>query len=421
MLFGGIIFWEFGRLCLWNNVGEYKYINTVVHFKFPFFEWVKQAPDNVMYFLFWAGLILSILFALGFLYRLVSILLFIIYVYITLIDVSYWNNHYYFYALILFLFTFSKANYRFSVDKWLGLAKQQPRTWNLWIMWFTVIVVFFYGGISKIYNPDWFPGLTCYHLLSNRLAELGIVWSESTIKTGAYIMTWYGCLFDLFIGFVLLKSRWFWIAVVGFLFFNISNSLLFHIGSFPFAALGTVALFMPQKYFSRHRQIKGADEYPGMAKRTRWLIGVYVAMQLLLPLRHFFIKGHVLWTGEGKLYSWHMMSASVDINANSFFMEIYDETGKVIGNEVITTDLYLNKDQKRTLGQFPFTAKQFVDFAAYELKQDGYRHFGIFPDVFVGRNGRTPKPIIGRTTDLTKVNYTPFQHNDWILLYADTE
>ena len=36
-------------------------------------------------------------------------------------------------------------------------------------------------------------------------------------------------------------------------------------------------------------------------------IAVWIAVQLLLPLRHFAIAGNVHWTGEGSRFSWHMM------------------------------------------------------------------------------------------------------------------
>ena len=198
---------------------------------------------------------------------------------------------------------------------------------------------------------------------------------------------------------------------------------LFHIGSFPFAMIGTLILFLPDKYTSWKNDTENNQETDRhyLRQRHKIILIVFIASQILIPLRHFFIDGNVLWTGEGKLGSWHMMSASVDINANSFYMEIYDKDNKVVGHEIIETDLYLNKDQKRTLGKFPFTIKQFSTFASKELEIDGYDNFGIFPDIFIGRNGRKPKPIVGRQTDLRKVRYTPYQHNDWILLYADTE
>jgi uncharacterized membrane protein YphA (DoxX/SURF4 family) len=421
ILFGVVVFWEFGQLCLWNTVGDYKYINTVVHFKFPFFSWVKQAPDTVMYFIFWSGLFLSILFILGWFYRYVSILLFVIYTYIVLIDISYWNNHYYFFTLILFLFVFARANYQFSLDRKFKRTIHPPREWNLWIICFTIIIILFYGAVSKIHNPDWFSGLACYHLLSSRLSKADIVMSETSLVFFSQVMTWGGFFFDLLIGFILLRSSWFIPAAIVFFFFNITNVFLFNIGSFPFAMLGALVLFLPDHYLDRIKQKSISHEPYILSNWKRGLIGTYVVMQIVLPLRHFFIEGHVLWTGEGKLCSWHMMSAAVEVNANTFYLKVFDDNKNVLQQETINVDLYLNKTQKRTLGKFPFTIKQFSDFAKYELEAEGYTNFAIYPDVFVGRNGRMPKPIVGRNTNLNQVNYSPFTHNNWILLYADTE
>ena len=55
LLFGLVIFWEMGRLVLWDNIIYPQYINTVFNFKYPFFSWVEMAPDGVMYGVVWTA------------------------------------------------------------------------------------------------------------------------------------------------------------------------------------------------------------------------------------------------------------------------------------------------------------------------------------------------------------------------------
>ncbi|MBL4650746.1 MAG: HTTM domain-containing protein [Aureispira sp.] len=101
---GGIMFYFFGKLILWSDLGKIRYIDPIFHFKYPGFEWLEMLPPGLMNFTLYLGCVLAIMLLLGLYYRFASIAMAIVYIYVFLMDVSYWNNHYYAYALVaLFL------------------------------------------------------------------------------------------------------------------------------------------------------------------------------------------------------------------------------------------------------------------------------------------------------------------------------
>src|ERR1700752_3857870 len=72
------------------------YIKPKVFFPFYGFEWVKPFGEIGMYSLFVILAIASLFIALGFLYRISSLIFFLGFTYIELIDKTNYLNHYYF-------------------------------------------------------------------------------------------------------------------------------------------------------------------------------------------------------------------------------------------------------------------------------------------------------------------------------------
>lgn len=418
-LFGLVIFWEMGRLVLWDNIIHYQYINTVFNFKYPNFSWIEIAPDGAMYAIVWSTLIFSLLFAIGVLHRVITPILFLLYTYLVLIDSSYWNNHYYFYSLILFLFIFIPP----AIN---GLRGLKLRTinyqWQVYILQFMVIVVLFFGGISKLSNAGWIDGSACDALILNEVNRKGIEMSSSWHDISSFLMTWGGLFFDLTAGFLLLYRRTFWWILPVFILFNLSNSYVFSIGSFPFAMLGTLALFLPKSIYQRLKFENQTEEKlitPLNRKLTLMCLGVFISIQLLLPFRHFLIKGNVFWTCEGKLCAWHMMSGAVSLHADNFYVVAKAPNSE--NKELINVELakYLNKNQIRNLSKFPNSAPQFARFIEYEMTIDGYTEIEVYSEIFVGRNGKLLKPIVDPNQNLLEVETSYWSHNNWILLYLD--
>jgi hypothetical protein len=140
---------------------------------------------------------------------------------------------------------------------------------------------------------------------------------------------------------------------------------------------------------------------------------------LLTPLRPFFINGNSYWTGEGKLYSWHMMSGASTLSVETFVVVAVPPNEEKEHSYPLRFDKYLNKEQIRTIGKFPIVAPQFAKFVKKEMEIDGFTKVKVFFNVFSSKNGKPLKPLIDPNADLSVIQTKFWAHNDWILLYLD--
>jgi hypothetical protein len=109
MLFSSVVrFWSKGWI-------EELYIKPSFFFPYYGFEYIKPL-GNYTYALFAVCGLSALLVAFGWLYRVASVLLFLSFTYIELMDKSTYLNHYYFVSLVAFLLIFLPANAYFSVD-----------------------------------------------------------------------------------------------------------------------------------------------------------------------------------------------------------------------------------------------------------------------------------------------------------------
>lgn len=434
-LFGWVLFWEFGRNWWVEGYGAFRYIDPPVHFKYPFFHWVTELPEPAMYFVFYAGTLASAMLALGLLYRISTVFLFFSYTYLFLLDVSYYNNHYYFYSLLLFLMMFTNANRAFSADRFLFKLPDTLPRWQLALFRFQVILVYFFGGISKILNTDWLMNRSGSSILSGVLHTQNIQVSDGVFRIMSYIYSYGGMLFDLSIGFILLSRRFYFVGVAMVAFFNITNFLTLDIGSFPLAMLGALALFYPSdqlqklsaifnRTIGRTNRRSAAPATPQKQQHTiMWVLGLWMGFHLIVPFKHLLIPGNVFWSQEGKFFTWNMMSGSKRVEVGQFYAVILDpETREVVDEIDLDLDLFLNYKQKRMLGQRPYVIPQLMSFLEQgSLETEGIlpEHMEIYGEVWLSRNDRPLRYIVDPNIDLTELEYKPFRHNDWILLYAD--
>lgn len=408
--------------------GKYKYLDTVFHFKYPFFEWVQPLSNDLMYSLFFLGLFSSLMISIGLYYRLFSKLLFAVYTYIFLLDVSYWNNHYYAYMLINFFFMISDAHRSFSLDhKRLSLDSYVPR-WQLLILQFQIVLIYFYGGLSKLQNKDWMSNQSGYSLVYHNLGNEKL--PHHLVYPLSLIITYGGLLYDLLIGFLLLNRRTLWYCLPLILCFNFFNSFLFNIGTFPYAMIASFVLFVPEDWLKRWLP-KSSRLEPSLASFhiNAWdkkiifaVLHLFIIFQLMFPFRSFLYEGSVFWTGEGKLCAWHMMSSSTYVKADEFeLLEMDTDNRVVLNREKLDINNFLEKKQIRTMGTFPFLIPQFAKFLKMEAENAGFQNVAIKGKIYVSRNYRPMTLLIDPDKDLASLEVKRFGHNDWILRYQQED
>src|SRR6185369_13736441 len=176
-------------------------------------------------------------------------------------------------------------------------------------------------------------------------------------------------------------------AFVAAVSFNLINSVLFDIGIFPWLMLGALLIFFPPdvpRRFARAFMSSGEDVLdaeplprpietagnPSLSTSQKLVVGLlaaYLAVQVVLPLRHYLYPGNVSWTEEGHNFSWHMKSHQV--------MKM-----------ITKPDLILH----------------FAHYLAELKRLEGYANVEVRARAMVSLNGREPQLLIDPNVDLAK-------------------
>ena len=96
---------------------------------------------------------LSALFiAVGLFYRISTVIFFIGFTYLFLLEQAVYLNHYYLVIIVSFLLILIPAHRFFSIDSfiWPKLKSRWISSWFVWILMFQIGLVYVFGGIAKI-------------------------------------------------------------------------------------------------------------------------------------------------------------------------------------------------------------------------------------------------------------------------------
>jgi len=362
------------------------------------------------------ALALCIMF--GLLYRIAAWLFFFGFTYWFLLDETRYLNHLYMVALIAFLMALIPAHRARSLDAKMqkGLRCDTVPAWCLWILRLQIGLVYFWAGIAKL-NSDWLAGEPIRTWLAHR-DDYVLIGPWLDTDTAGWLFTYGGMGFDLMVVPLLLWRRTRAWAFAGCVFFHASNKILFDIGIFPFMALaGTTLLFSPSwprrvyALFGPRVESETVDVAPPRGWRRAALLavlGVFVALQLFLPLRHHLYPGNVNWTEEGHRFAWHMKLR--DKKATASFFATDPATGKTWRVE---HRKWLSSAQSSRVGRWPDMSLQFAHFLADELSEDG-RRLEIRVSSRATLNGREKQFLIDRDVDLS-AEPRNLRHADWII------
>ncbi|MGB5436635.1 MAG: HTTM domain-containing protein [Maribacter sp.] len=390
-------------------------IEPTFTFSFIGFEWLQPLHGNGMYFYFVIMGILGIFIAIGFKYRWSIILFTLLWSAVYLMQKTAYNNHYYLLILISFLMCFMPANSYASVDSRLepSLRSNSMPAYVKWIIIFQLFIVYTYAALAKLYG-DWLDlsiieillrGKASYPLIGDFLQH---TWVHTII--GAM-----GILFDLLIIPALLwKPTRNW--AFGFaIFFHLFNSIVFQIGIFPYLALAFTVFYYPPEVIKK-RFFKQKEFYTGNEMRIplyqHWILlccGLYFIIQLILPVRHFFIADDVLWTEEGHRMSWRMMLRSR--SGTIQFVVVNKDTG---AKTIVPSNLYLSPKQLEKVSCYPDYIWQFAQYLKKEYSARG-QQISVFAKAKVSINGRPLAAFIDPSVDLAAEKWDHLRHHKWIL------
>ena len=396
--------------------------SNLVEVKFTFshigMEWLQPLPGYGMYFYFIAMGLLGLCVMAGYKYRWTLGAFTILWAGVYFMQKTSYNNHYYLLLLVCMIMLFLPANKYASID-----AKQNPNikkytmpAWCSWVMIAQVAIVYFYATLAKFY-PDWLDGTFTKLMLEQKIS--GIIKSEGIRETFYLFIAYAGIAFDLLIVPLLLFRKTRTIAFIASVIFHIFNSISLEIGIFPFFALSFVVFFYPpdkiRRVFFRN---KPAAESTGQPSREgiailRYFFLPFFIIQLLLPLRHYLIKGDVLWTEEGHRLSWRMMLRQR--YGSTFFKVVDKRSGDVIPYDPMSE---LTPKQKRGMETKPDMIWQMAQRIKQEYESKGI-DVAVYANSFASVNKDPLKRLIRPTTDLAEAEWSYFSHCNWILLYDE--
>jgi len=290
------------------------YVFPKFHLSYMFFEWIKPWPYWGMAVHYSVTIFAALAVAFNYRYRLFSIILFLGYTSLFLMEASFYINHIYLYCLLSFWMIF------LPLDK----NKISAPAWTLYLILFHMSLAYFFGGVAKL-NSDWLMGSPMDIFLAKRHAlPLGFIYAKDWAP---YAFSYGGLFFDLLIVPLMIfrPTRKFGLTIS--ILFHLSNVMMFGLATFPWFSLLLTTMFFdpswPRKIpiFRRFMpwNIERAKEFePNQLIGT--MILFYIVIHAAIPFRHVFYPGNPDWTEEGHQFSWRMMLREKQGNLHYFVM-----------------------------------------------------------------------------------------------------
>ena len=381
------------------------YLDPVFHFSYPGFEWVKALDPAGMYLVHGLMILAALGVTLGLWYRGSAALLWLLFTYTELIDLTYYLNHYYFVSLFGLLMVVVPAGRAGSLDVQLGRVKplaEVPR-WTIGILRFQLAMVYLYAGLFKIHS-DWLLEALPLRIWLPAHSDLPLLGPWLAQPLTAYLFSWAGMLYDVTIVFWLLWDRsrpWAYLAVIAF---HLMTGLLFQIGVFPLVMIGLTLVFFPAETHRRWHHRLGRwfpmspvppATPPGLPAWGTALLAVYVAFQLLFPWRFVLYGGQLFWDETGYRFGWRVMLVEKAGTATFFVQDPQSGREGVVDNRE-----FLNAHQEKQMAFQPDMIRQFAHFLAEYYQEPGGPRPQVRAEVWVTWNGRPSRLLIDPAVDL---------------------
>jgi len=394
------------------------------YLKYAGFEWVQPWPEWGMVLHYLAMAIAALFVSLGLFYRISALSFLLLFSYAQLIDISNYLNHYYLVVLLAGLLLVLPAHRALSLDvvRKPTLRVQHVPAWCVYLLRFQIGVVYVYAALAK-FNPEWLlhaQPLTLWMRARVHVPVIGPWLDELWL---AYAMSWAGFLYDsLIVVFLMMKrTRPYAYAVV--LLFHAMTYVFFDIGMFPFIMSAATLIFFspswPRVLSERVRRfrmprplISSAPETPSLfsfKRGTVAVLSVYVAIQILVPLRHFVYPGDVLWDEQGMRYAWKVLVR--EKNGSLTYHVRERDSGR---RYQLSAYDYLTWRQVSEMAGQPDLILQLAHLIERDLEQKGRGPVEVYAEALVSLNGRPAQLLLDPKVDLSAVN-DGLGHASWIL------
>nr|WP_276898127.1 HTTM domain-containing protein [Pedobacter kyonggii] len=414
MLLSTIRFWLNG----WITT---QYVTPKYHFTFIGFNWVQPLDNVGMHLIFVCIAISAFAIAIGFWYRFAIITFFLLFTYVELIDVTYYLNHYYFISVVSFIMIWLPAGRFFSIDVKLNPTIQVtevPR-WTVGAIRLQLAIVYIFAGLAKL-NPDWLLQAQPMKIWLPTKSHLPIIGDLMYKEWMAYLFSWFGAFYDLFIVFFLINRKTRFIAYLVVLVFHIATAIFFPaIGMFPYIMVVSTLIFFSGSFHlkllgffnrsvhdfkNRHILYK-----PVSKKNILTFLGIFFIVQIIIPFRYLAYPGPLFWTEEGYRFSWRVMLMEKVGTATFYVRE--KATGKTY--EVNNT-AFLSTQQEKMMATQPDLILRYAHYLNHIYTQKGIKQPQVYAQIYVTLNGHRSAAFIDSNIDLASQSLS-FKHYKWIL------
>jgi hypothetical protein len=400
------------------------YILPKMYFPFYGFEWVKPLPAAGMYIVFGLLLIAALGILLGAFYRLSAILFFVLFTYVELLDKTNYLNHYYFISLVSFIIIFIPAGKSFSVDNLLFKRKDQAVTsrYFIFLLQLQMFIVYFFAGVAKI-NHDWLFEAQPLKIWLPAFSHYPVIGQFMEKEWIAYLFCWFGCIYDLCIGFFLFNKRTVNVAYFFVIVFHLATAIFFNIGMFPYIMMTiTIIFFKEELHVAILNKLKALFGYDntslldiagsGMTKVMRYAFILFFIVQFTLPFRYLLYDGDLYWTEQGYRFSWRVML--MEKAGTAFFFVHDNRTGREIE---IDNKKYLTYLQEKMMATQPDMMIDYAKFLKKEYQKKGFSDFSVRAQSYVTVNGSGSREFIDPNVDLSLSSNSFLQNKTWVKSY----
>ena len=403
------------------------YIEPKYFFTFLGFEWVQPLGAVGMYTIFGVMAISALAIMLGGFYRTATIVFFLSFSYVELIDKSNYLNHYYFVSIMSFLLIFVPAHRSFSLDvlRKPQLALKNVPAWTINIFKLQLVIVYFYAGLAKL-NPDWLLNAMPLKIWLPSKSHLPLIGWVFNYEWSAYVFSWFGAIYDLTVAFFLLNRFtriWAYAAVLAF---HIMTAILFQIGMFPYIMMLLTLIFFSasfhEKLLNGIRQVfgftalfskeEGIMEINSAKSQPKWILTLlipFMLFQIVFPFRYVLYPGNLFWTEQGYRFSWRVMLME---KAGYAVFHVRDAASEK--REQVRNYDYLTQNQEKMMSTQPDMILQFAHIIRDDYKNKGFIDPVVTVESYVTLNGRRSKPLIDPNVNLAAIENSIW-HKDWIL------
>lgn len=394
-------------------VGE-TFVDVRHTFSFFGFEWTDILLGRPMYAYYAIMGLLSAAVMLGYRYRWSMALLSLMWALSYFMQKSHYNNHYYLVVLISAWMIFMPAHRWWSLDVKSGRTRADlscPKWVMLYFQW-QIAIVYFFAAIAKIY-PDWLAGRPIQIWMQHK-THYPIIGKLLEQDWMAYVIAYGGIAYDGLIIPLLIWPRTRIFAIGISLVFHLFNSAVFQVGIFPYFALVLALFYFPpdqiRKWFWKKKPVADLSmiNEKTVSPVFSWFFIGYFIIQIILPLRHHFIPGNVLWDEAGHRLSWRMMLRSKSAWCR---YTIIDDDGK---SQIITPRKFLAQHQLIDAASKPDMIYRSLDYLKEYLAEKGVRATTIYCDCKQSINGRPYVPLVDPEYNMMDAEWNYWGRQEWI-------